>query len=99
MRGCFPTVGAKPSPLPLMRVLAVPSPHGFHSEVTPEGRKATRLESILLNGNNVCIVSGSLFCACPRWCFHLAASRAVWGEQLVPGGAPGTEEEDVRVAE
>ncbi len=25
-------------------------------EITPEGKKTTKLESILLNGNNVCIV-------------------------------------------
>jgi hypothetical protein len=30
--------------------------HGY-SENTPEGRKTTKLEQILLNGNNICMVT------------------------------------------
>jgi hypothetical protein len=31
------------------------------SEITPEGKKVTQLDSILLNGSNVCIVRQYLF--------------------------------------
>lgn len=42
-------------------LLCCPTPHSIavvHSEITPEGRKATKLGQTLLNGNNICIVSG-----------------------------------------
>jgi hypothetical protein len=56
---CSPHRRAGPHPLLLLLVLAPlvrPSGCGARSEITPEGTKVTRLEQILLNGNNVCLM-------------------------------------------
>ena len=29
-----------------------------HSEITPEGKREVKLDQVLLNGNNVCLVRG-----------------------------------------
>jgi hypothetical protein len=49
-------------------------PSIFSSEITPQGRKTTRLHQTLLNGNNICMVRGQ-----PRLfhCKFLAADVTV----------------------
>jgi CBS domain containing-hemolysin-like protein len=37
---------------------------GMNSEMTPEGQRITKLEQILLNGNNIAIVSVWCFSCC-----------------------------------
>lgn len=71
-------------------------PHPVASEVTPEGRKATKRDTILLNGNNACIVSRVAAGPCGRVGALAHPSRR---KQLVPGGVPSGEEEDVTVRE
>jgi hypothetical protein len=39
-----------------MLLFLTPSAARFRSEMTPEGRRTTQLDTILLNGNNIAIV-------------------------------------------
>ncbi|KAE9452938.1 hypothetical protein C3L33_15157, partial [Rhododendron williamsianum] len=64
------------------------------SEITSEGRRITKLDQILLNGNNIAIVSIShrLFYMPPLIVFQKALIEAISCLlQLVPGGSPDPE--------
>jgi U6 snRNA-associated Sm-like protein LSm5 len=59
--------------------------YSFNSEITAEGRRITRLDQILLNGNNIAIVSAN------------SSILLLWiiinksFDLLVPGGSPDPE--------
>ena len=61
-----------------------PAARRRRSESTPEGRRVTKLDTILLNGNNIAVVRA---CARPARA-RITLSPSASAAQLVPGGAP-----------
>lgn len=66
------------------------------SEITPEGKREVKLDQVLLNGNNVCMVRGQPLRSDGRLTVNAVAlltalDHSVVLDQLIPGGFPTTE--------
>jgi hypothetical protein len=59
----------------------------FNSENTPEGRKTTKLDKILLNGNNITMVNTVIYFVIPIFFLsYLGSKFFLLLLKLIPGG-------------